>query len=286
MLMVPAAPSFPATEPIELYVVNYPLKYFAERIGGGRVNVMFPAPKNVDPAYWSPDVATVGAYQKADMILLNGAGYAKWVQKVSLPRSKTVNTTKKLKHRYITIKGAVTHSHGPGGEHAHEDTAFTTWLDFDLAARQTESILRALVRRMPGGKKGFERNHSALLNDLAAMDADVRSMVETNPSSPLLASHPVYGYFARRYGLNLKSVHWEPDIFPAAEQWIECIHLLKRHPARWMIWEGPSGAETVSKLERIGVKSLVFRPCGNVPEEGDFLQVMRRNIENLRKAFP
>ena len=40
-----------------------------------------------------------------------------------------------------------------------------------------------------------------------------------------------------------------------------------------------------TKLKSIGVESLVFYPCGNVPAQGDFLAVMRANVENLRKAF-
>ena len=85
-----------AAGPLSIYVVNYPLKYFAERIGGDHVRVEFPAPADVDPAYWNPDLAVISAFQKADLILLNGAGYAKWIAKVSLPRSKIVDKLKTL----------------------------------------------------------------------------------------------------------------------------------------------------------------------------------------------
>ena len=73
------------------------------------------------------------------------AGYAKWINKVSLPRSKLVNTSKKFTDRYIRTEGAVTHSHGPKGEHAHEDVAFTTWIDFNLAAKQARANDKVVV---------------------------------------------------------------------------------------------------------------------------------------------
>ena len=126
--------------PLNVYVVNYPLKYFAERIGGDDVKVTLPVPADVDPVYWTPGIADIGAYQQADLILLNGAGYAKWVSKVSLPRSKTVDTSRGFKDQYITVKETMTHSHGAEGEHAHEGLAFTTWLDLSLAAKQAEAI--------------------------------------------------------------------------------------------------------------------------------------------------
>jgi len=30
----------------------------------------------------------------------------------------------------------------------------------------------------------------------------------------------------------------------------------------------------------------VFDPCGNAPDQGDFMSVMRQNVENLKAAFP
>jgi zinc transport system substrate-binding protein len=274
-----------ATDPLKVYVVNYPLKYFAERIGGDHVKVMFPAPPSIDPAYWIPDIPTISAYQQADLILLNGAGYAKWVNKVSLPQSKLVDTSKKFKDRYITIKGAITHSHGPGGEHAHEGIAFTTWLDFDLAVKQAEAIARAFSRKKPDQKNTFDKNFKSLKDDLMALNEDITTVVARASSKPLVASHPVYDYLAGRYGLNIESVHWEPKEMPNLEQWAELQNLLKDHHAEWMIWEGEPIPESVAKLKAIGVGSLVFDPCSNVSEKGEFLSVMQQNVENLKLAF-
>jgi zinc transport system substrate-binding protein len=81
-----------AGDKLRVYTVNYPLAYFAERIAGDLATVIFPAPPNVDPAFWMPNAETIAAYQTADLILLNGADYAKWTAKVSLPRSRLVDT--------------------------------------------------------------------------------------------------------------------------------------------------------------------------------------------------
>ena len=273
------------TKKLTVYVVNYPLKYFAERIAGDHAEVVFPAPPDCDPAYWVPDVKTIGAYQKADLILLNGANYAKWVRKVSLPRSRMVDTSAKFKDRYITAEEALTHSHGAKGAHAHESLAFTTWLDFTLAARQVQAITKALSRKKPNLNDTFQENYKSLEKDLMALDRKLKAIVLKNPTLPLLASHPVYDYLSRRYGLNMKSVHWEPDEVPNDEQWIQLKNILKSYPAKWMIWEGNPIKASVDGLKSLGVASLVFDPCGNKPEKGDFLTVMQKNMENLKGAF-
>ena len=270
---------------LTIYVVNYPLKYFAERIAGDHARVVFPAPTDGDPAYWMPDPETIAAYQKADLILLNGANYAKWVRRVSLSRSKIVDTSAKFKDRYITTEEVVTHSHGGEGAHAHESLAFTTWLDFDLAAKQAGVVMEALSRKKPEAKDFFKGNYAALEHDLLALDGEMKNIVAKNPLLPLVASHPVYDYLSRRYGINMKSVHWEPDEFPSDVQWSELRAMLKKHPAKWMIWEGEPMKESAERLKAIGVGSLVFDPCGNVPDQGDFMSVMRQNGESLKPAF-
>ena len=270
---------------LTIYTVNYPLKYFAERIAVEHATVVFPAPKAVDPAYWMPDKKTIADYQKADLILLNGAHYAKWTEKVSLPRSKMVNTSRKFKDKYIKTKEAVTHSHGPGGKHAHEDVAFTIWLDLDLAVRQASEIKDALSRKRSSLKPIFERNFAALEKDLTALDREIKGIVSINQNQPLIVSHPVYDYLSERYELNIKSVHWEPDEIPNGIQWAELKRILKDHKAQWMIWEAEPIKKSVEILESTGVRSIVFDPCGNVPEEGDLLSVMQKNIESLKLAF-
>ena len=268
-----------------VYVVNYPLYYFTERIAGNHVEVVFPAPHDVDPAFWKPEVATVAAFQAADLIVINGATYAKWLSQVSLPRAKMVNTSQSFQAHYIAMTEASTHSHGPGGAHSHTGTAFTTWLNWQFAAQQARAIAQALSRLLPGQQAVFEANYAALERDLLALDERLERIVAAKRTQPLVASHPVYQYLAARYGLQLRSVHWEPEAMPSDEQWQALHTLLADHAARWMIWEGEPLPASVAKLEAMGLQSLVFAPCGNRPAQGDFLSVMQDNVTTLAQAF-
>jgi zinc transport system substrate-binding protein len=53
-----------------------------------------------------------------------------------------------------------------------------------------------------------------------------------------MVSHPVFDCFAKRYSLNIVSVHWEPGHAPGDEQWLELKKILKHHLAKWMVWRG------------------------------------------------
>ena len=275
----------PRSGKINVYVVNYPLQYFAERIGGKHVEVVFPDPKDQDPAFVMPSTKTITAYQNAELILLNGAGYAKWVNKVSLPQSKLCDTSSSFANRYLEVKDAVSHQHGTGNKHSHAGPAFTTWLDPKLALLQTEAVRDRLIRLRPQHKETFEQNYHKLREDLEQLDDKIARIVAQSPKQPILFSHPVYQYFTRRYGLVAKSVHWEPDEMPKAKQWQELQGILKAHPAKFMLWESTPLPATVEKLKKQSIQSVVFDPCSTHPAEGDYLAVMNRNAENLVRVF-
>ncbi len=113
----------------------------------------------------------------------------------------------------------------------------------------------------------------------------LKKLVSKDPSQPFIVSHPVYGYFAQRYELSIRSVHWEPDKIPTNEQMMELNRILKEHPAKWVIWEREPIKESTQRLQAVGIDSLVFDPCGNTPGQGDFLNVMHEYVENLKSAF-
>ena len=257
---------------LNVFAVNYPLAYFAERIGGNFINVYYPIPADIDPAFWKPTIDEIVKTQQMDLILLNGAGYAKWTNKVTLPYSKQVNTSKSFKKDYIHIKEKVAHQHGPGGEHSHAGTAFTTWLDFSQADEQARALMQALSKKRPDEKSLFEKNYQQLSQELKQLDNSLKQIVTSD--KPVAASHPVYQYLARRYGVNLQSVMWEPETYPSENE-----KLVESHPAGWMIWEAEPNPKTRQRLKAMNIQVVVFSPGMNRPESGDFLSVMQQNIK-------
>jgi len=277
-----AAPIAEETTPrLVIYTVNYPLAYFAERIGGDLVEVVFPAPADEDPAFWSPHAATVAAYQGADLILLNGAGYAKWVDRATLPASRLVDTGAAFTDRLIEMESVTTHSHGPEGEHEHGGWAFTTWLDPILAIQQAQTVAAAITALRPEHKQAIQARTEELESALLNLDGRLSMATEIVGDEPLVFSHPVYQYLIRRYELNGVEVHWEPDETPDGHAWDHLEQELESHPAEWMLWEGEPFQSTVADLEDIGIGSLLFDPCGNAPETGDYLTVMEANVGAL-----
>jgi zinc transport system substrate-binding protein len=268
-----------------VHCVNYPLAYFAERLAGDEATIRFDAPPDGDPAFWKPNDEQVAAFQRAELILRNGAKYAKWMRTVSLPASRMADTSNSFHKRLITVTGGVTHSHGPGGKHDHGALAFTTWLDFAQAAEQADNVANALTARGLAASDGLAAARAALRSDLEALDSAMQALGKRWGSKPLRASHPVYQYLGRRYGLEILSEHFEPDALPTAKQLARLASAQKKTPAAWMLWEAQPLPETEKRLLALGIRCVVFDPCGNRPASGDFLDVMRANVKRLEKAL-
>ena len=268
---------------LQVAVVNYPLYYFTRRIGGETLDVFFPEIDG-DPAFWHPDIRAIMRLQEVDLIFLNGADYAHWLPQVTLPESRIVNTSGSFKNRYILSKTVITHSHGPEGMHSHQGLVFTTWLDFNQAVDQAEAIKNTLISKVPAEAPVFENNFSELKKDLQQLDSAMMNVGKSLKNQNVYVSHPVYDYWARRYGIHIISEHWEPDQVPDEMQWKHFQHQLDSAKSTIMIWESDPQDSVKSRLSALGVKTYVFDPCANTPKEGDFLGEMKKNIVNLRRA--
>jgi len=264
--------------------VNYPLHYFTEKIGGDLVDVNFPVPPDVDPPYWNPDQTAISIYQEADLIMINGANYAKWLEKVSLSASRIVNTSKTFQNHYIEIQEGVTHSHGPGKDHSHRGYAFTTWLNFRYALLQAEAVKAAMVKRLPEAKDALEKNFLELKTDLVKIDNQMKQVADKLQGSVLYGSHPVYQYLAEGYHLKIIAEHWEPENMPTIDQWDAFKEKLQHYPGKIMLWENNPLPEVEKTLNDLGVAPVVFNPGANRQAGGSFIEIMRGNLDRLNKA--
>lgn len=273
----------PESQIKSVYTTNYPLYFMTEYMAPIGVSVHFPAADAGDPAHWQPPVDSLAAMQQADLIITNGASYEQWLSTVSLPASKLVNSSAGFQQQLLDSDEVITHSHGDEGEHQHVGTAFTTWMDLELAAAQAGAIRDALSELMPEEQEFIELRHEELKSQLVDLHQEFKIVCE-NIALSVAYSHPVYQYFQNAYEVTGPSLHWEPDQSITEDKLHELEHLLDHHQVDVLVWEAEPMTATVEALEKLGVKSIVVAPMGSRPAAGeaDFLEGMRRNLEQLQ----
>jgi len=263
--------------------VNYPLQYMTQRLVGDAAVVEFPVPAGVDPSFWRPGISDISAVQSSDLIVLNGAGFATWTDRVSLPRSRTLNSARLLKHRFIKTE-TITHSHGDGGTHSHEGVASYTWLDPGFADAQAESIASALIARGIAPEAEVTANLAVLRDDLMGLEQSAEAALAPARGMAMIATHPRYHYLAARYDLQIASLEWEAGAAPTEAQLTELEALMTETNAKILIWEAAPPQSALDAAAALGLQNVVFNPLAQRPPAGDFTSGYRAAVELLGTA--
>ena len=252
----------PAVKPLTVLTTFYPTQYFAQRIAGDLATVICPVPEDADPIFWMPDAGTIQRYQQADLIILNGAGFEKWVEVVTLPQSALIDTAKLLTEPFIKYEHATVHQHGPEGEHTHEGIDGHTWLDPNNAKLQAQAILEALLTKRPTHEAQLRDRYDALANELDELDEALKTL----KLPPVLCSHPAYNYLARRYDWKIHNLDLDPEQPLTADAITELRHTLTHFPSQHLLWEGEPLAANIQQLKQeCSLQSLTISPCELLP---------------------
>ncbi len=270
-----------------VYTTFYPTTYLTEQIVGGMIPVTCPLPDGADPIYWRPPREVIAAYQRADLVVINGASFEKWVTTASLSPGLVVDSARPLAGELVHYENAVVHRHGPEGEHSHEGIDGHTWLDPLNAKAQAGEILRALGERWPEHAKAFADNAADLAVKLDALHARLEKL----SPPPLLASHPAYNYLVKRYGWEIDNLDLDPGQTPTGEQLDDIRARLAKRPMGLILWESEPTPAAAEKLKgEFGLRSITFSPCETAPPGAgsagvDFLSIMNANIDRLAAAL-
>jgi zinc transport system substrate-binding protein len=261
-----------------IVAVNSPLQYFAQRLLGDEIEVRMLAPTGTDPAQWQPKIEDILQLQQAKLILLNGAGYSNWLNKVSLSEEQLLVTSATASDKWIELTGQVSHSHGPKGEHAHSGYAFTTWMDMRLAQVQAKAVAKALQMQWPEKQADIEGKLASLLAELESLDRGYVEVTIALKKYQIVYSHPVYQYFERRYELPGISLHWEPNVMPSDMQWkrLQSVETDKT----LLIWEAQPSPGIIQRMGEMKIEYVVVYPAANI-ESDEWLSVQQENIARL-----
>jgi len=264
-------------------VVNYPLEFIVESLVGLEVKVLNPVPPEADPETWFPDDAMIQTIQQADLIVTNGADFADWVKKLSLPSSKVLRTSLSLKEALITVSDFEVHSHGAGGAHSHAGTVSFFWLDPDLMLRQADAIASKLILMLPGQKETITANLKNLKVSLETLNQKLDQLRTTYPGLQWFSQRPVYQYLTRRTDWKVFHLHWKKKTEPDDHIWENLKAMQEQHKVPLMLWEYQPEDKQVKALQQRGVASFVLNPLTVKPSQGNYLTEMQRQLDELEE---
>ena len=117
----------------------------------------------------------ISELQSADLTIVNGAGMEPWLQTVSLPRSRLLDTTAPSSAELLQADGSITHQHGPNGPKDPAGLIHSTWLSPRMLLRQYETIEERLITMDIHGSRVGERRAANRLR-ISKLTARIESL--------------------------------------------------------------------------------------------------------------
>lgn len=192
-------------------VTSQPLFEVADLLAGDHMEVQKITPDNIASRNWKPGKGDVQRLQKADMILISGAGYESWMDRVALPGSRLRDTAAGYYSEFIRIPDAITHQHGPEGKHAHPGTVWATWLDPKLAESQCARVADLLTELKPDASREISAGITKIRTHLAkTQNLATKIFAATSAQKIKVAGdNPHYYYLTKHLGWDFQYVQWD-----------------------------------------------------------------------------
>jgi zinc transport system substrate-binding protein len=268
---------------------SYPVAYLAQRLGADDIRVSCPIPDDGDPAAWRPDREQLAEFQRAGLIVINGAGFEAWVQTASLPDSRMVNASQPFESDFQTYED-VSHSHGPAGNHSHSGVDGHTWMDPILAKSMAGAIRDAMKARWPEHASDIEQRFEDLAIDLDALNARLVGVSETLGERCIITNHPAYNYLVARHGWRLSNLDLDPEDELTMDNLRAIEDSIEGEVGPILLWEAPPLPSVKSALNMdYGITSVVYTPAevhtSTHEKRGeDWLKLQNDNVDRLERA--
>jgi ABC-type Zn uptake system ZnuABC Zn-binding protein ZnuA len=215
----------------------------AARVAGDRARVESIAPAGAHVEEYEPKPDDAKRVSEASVIFVNGRDLDKWVE----PLLKNARTDARVVRLTEDLPDIEDNPH--------------MWFDVSLARKHVEKMRDTFAAADPSDRDGYAARAKVYDEELAKLDAEIRTKVATIPQSrrKLVTSHDQFPYFAKAYGFEIVGfAQPEPGKDPSPSELAALVEKIKAAKVPAIFSESglsPRLAETLAK--EAGVTKVV-----------------------------
>lgn len=283
---------------LKVYTSFYPIYDFTSKIGGDKIEVTNIVPTGTEPHDWEPTPKDMQAIANADMLVYNGLGMEHWVEKVTnavgndkLVLVESSNGINLITEHTDDHKEEEEHFGEDGHNHDH-DTDPHVWTSIRNAITQMENIKNALCEADSENAAYYEENFNKYKLEFEALDKEFESFIASCEKKDIIVAHDAFSYLCKDYGLNQIAINGlSAEAEPEPSRMAEIVEFARENDIKVIFFEelvSPKVAQTIAK--EIGAETMVLNPLEGLSDEevvsgDDYLSVMRKNLEAIKKAL-
>jgi zinc/manganese transport system substrate-binding protein len=263
-LLSPALQAQPTT-PIQVVASFSILGDLVQQVGGERVAVEVLVGPGGDAHVFQPKPSQARLIGQAQIVFSNGLGFEGWM-------SRLLNTAN-YKGRHVVVSEGIKpieatgqkhtqtnhKDHGKKGHgHHHGDIDPHAWQSVPKAMAFVGNIAKGLCAADAAGCDSYQRNATAYLAELKALDTTIRAQWAVIPAAQrkVITSHDAFGYYAKEYGVTFlapQGVSTESE--PSAKGVAQLVRQIKQENIKALFIENISDPRLIAQIGReTGVK--------------------------------
>jgi zinc/manganese transport system substrate-binding protein len=261
---------------------------WVREVGGSAVSVDQVLQPNTDPHEYEPRPSDVEAAAGAKLVFANGDELDSWIDQIVSDGGSDAE---------VVDLGAAVPERLPGESSGAEASKYDPhwWHD----PRNAEAAVRVIARRLaaadPSHRAVYRRNAAAYLGRLRRLDAGIARCIDTVPASQrkLVTDHDAFGYFARRYGIDVIGAvipSQTTQAQPSAQDVSELIELIEREGVKAVFPESSLSAKVADAIARQTGASADYTLYGDTlgPEGSSgatYLSMEAANADSMVRGF-
>lgn len=259
---------------IHVMVSISPLKEFAEKIGGDKIDVETLVPDNMEAHDFELKTRDIESVMKNDLFIYNGAGMEDWLDKleetVSDSDVKFIDSSKNS--NIIEIDGK---------QDPH------LWLSLIEAQNQCKTIMEALCDIDEDNSSYYEENYNKYAERLQELYNEYSEKFKDIEIKDFITGHEAFGYLCRDFGLEQKSL---TDLFgegeATAKTYKELADYCKKNNITTIFSESSETSEEAETLanEINGNVEAIYSLESSV-EGKDYIEAMRFNLDKIYSSL-
>ncbi len=276
LTLAPALPAHAAGDKIAVVAAENFYGDVAREIGGDRVSVLSILNNpDQDPHLFETTPSVVRQVAAAQVVVLNGAGYDSWMEKllrVSAKPGRAVIVAANLMRK-------------TAGDNPH------LWYDPKTMPAVAGALAAALEAADPAHRDDYAARLKTFLASLAPLDDKIAAIRDKYAGTPVTATEPVFGDMAAALGLKMNNERFQlavmNDTEPAARDFAQFESELKSRAVRVLFYNKQAPSNLVAHLVDLARAShvAVVGVTETAPPGETYLAWMMSELDATAKAL-
>lgn len=268
---------------------------FARQVGGDRIELKTLVNPNGDAHVYEPRPADAIAIARADVVLVNGLMFEGFLSRLIEASGTSAPVVELTEGADILRDPDGGHYHYYGDRAVFHEAPYDAhaWQSIANAKVYVQNVARALCAADAEGCATYEENARTYVDQLTALDAEVRTAVEAIPEDRRVAvvAHNAFRYFERDYGVTFlapQGVSTEAEA--SAADVASLIREIRERRAASVFAENIADARLVEQIAAEAGLSLggtLYSDALSEPEgpASTYLDLMRHNVTTITTAL-